>query len=126
MTNNRVIIGIWCLVSFTISGFFIYHSIVLFGQDPIVPMHLFYASAVLAYGLYSAALLLTAIYRPNRKQERFIKYGIVIMLIAQAVFGVLNRDFFSPWILLGLLISAFILIANWLSVKYVLDSKIRA
>jgi hypothetical protein len=48
------------------------------------------------------------------------------MLIAQAVFGVLNRDFFSPWILLGLLISAFILIANWLSVKYVLDSKIRA
>lgn len=123
---DKLAIGTWCLLSFTVSGFFFYHGMLLFSQGGLGGLQLFYALSGLVYGAYSAIVLLAAIFKPNQKQNMLAKYGVVVMLISQITFGLLHGGAGNLHALLTILVIVFMLSPNWLSVKYVLSSKVNA
>jgi len=123
---DRVLIGIWCLVSFTVSGFFIYHGIFLFSHEGLNAAQAFNASVGILYGLYSGEVLVLALVKSNKVHEKLAWYGVIIMLFTQLVFSLINGGVSIIGILLGSVIVSFMLAANWLAVKYVVKRNLYA
>jgi hypothetical protein len=122
---DRVVITIWCLISFIVSGFFIYHGIFLFSHEALSTAQTFYATTGLVYGVYSAFLLVFALKNAKKYHEKFARNGVIVMFLMQTAFVFMNdrTDINTIDILIGLLFVLFMLIANWLSVKYVVKRK---
>lgn len=125
---DRVVITIWCLISFTVSGFFIYHGLFLFSHEGLSTAQAFYAITGLIYGAYSACLLVLALLNAKKFHEKLARYGVIVMLLTQIAFTFMNHsaNINITGILIGLLSVLFMLITNWLSVKYVVKRKLYA
>jgi sensor histidine kinase YesM len=122
---DRVVIGIWCIVSFTVSGFFVYHGVFLFTHEVLSSAQEFYAITGMLYGVYSAGLLVIALIKAKIVHEKLAKYGVTVMFLTQIVFIYINdeKSVNLAGIFIGLLIVLFMLSANWLSVKYVVKRR---
>jgi hypothetical protein len=122
---NRITIVIWCFISFAVSGFFIYHGIVLFSLEGLSTAQLFYATSGTIYGAYSAGILALALLEAKTIHEKLARHGVIGMLAAQIVFGFINNDpnINIMSIFLSLAVILLMLSTNWLSVKYVVNRK---
>ncbi len=125
---DRFAIGIWCFISFTVSGFFIYHGIVLFSHEKLSAAQAFYATSGTIYGVYSAGLLALALLEAKKLYEKLARHGVIVMFLTQIAFGLINDDVSINItnIILTLVVILLMLSANWLSVKYVVKSKLYA
>jgi hypothetical protein len=125
---DKVVIGIWCIVSFTVSGFFIYHGVFLFSYEGLSSAQEFYAITGMIYGIYSAGLLALALLKTKEVHEKLARYGVLVMFLMQLIFSLLNDEssinITSAFI--GLAFVLFMLSANWLSIKYVVKRRLYA
>jgi hypothetical protein len=123
MNMDRVVIGVWCILSFTVSGFFIYHGIFLFSHKGLTTAQEFYAITGTLYGVYSVVLLCMALFKAKVVHEKLARYGVTIMFLMQIVFSLINDESITniTGILIGLAFVLFMLSANWLSVKYLVN-----
>ena len=122
---DRVVIGLWCIVSFTVSGFFIYHGIFLISHEGLSMAQEFYAITGMLYGVYSAGLLGMALFKAKVVHEKLARYGVTVMFLIQIAFGLINdaANINITGIFIGLAFVLFMLSANWLSVKYVVNKR---
>jgi hypothetical protein len=122
---DRVAIGIWCFISFAVSGFFIYHGVVLFSHEMLSTAQAFYATSGTIYGVYSAGILALALLEAKKYHEKLARLGVIVMLLVQIAFGLVNNDVNVniTSIILSLIVILLMLSANWLSVKYVVKRK---
>lgn len=125
---DRVVIGIWCIVSFTISGFFVYHGIFLVSHEGLTTAQEFYAITGMLYGVYSAGLLVMALLKAKILHEKLARFGMAVMFLMQIGFSLINdvTRINITSIIIGLSFVLFMLSANWLSVKYVVKRRLYA
>jgi hypothetical protein len=98
----------------------------LFSHEGLNLAQAFNASVGIIYGVYSGGLLVLALVKSNKVHEKLAWYGVIIMLLAQLAFSLINGGVSIVGIFLGIVIVSFMLAANWLAVKYVIKRNLYA
>lgn len=117
---SKPVLLLWCILSFLVSGLFIFYGLMLLQQKEIPEIDFFSAVVSLLYGVISIFLLAQTWAKPNEKYVTISKYVVLFMFFAHLI---LNVAVTGGLELASLLIVTIMLTTNWVSVKYVTEFK---
>ena len=119
---SKTILILWSVLSFIVSGLFIFYGLMIFQLEQIPTIAFYSAIVALCYGLFTIFVLSQSWINPNTRPPTITKYIVVMMFVIQML---LNFDvgIISGLEWVGLIVVALMLSINWLSVKYVSEYK---
>lgn len=117
---SKTVLILWCVLSFFVSGLFIFYGLMLLQLKELSSIDFFSAIVSLIYGITSIYLLAQAWVNPDEKYVTISKYVVLIMFFIQLI---LNIGITGGLELTTMTVVVVMLVTNWVSVKHVADSK---
>ncbi|MCG7903757.1 hypothetical protein A3194_08465 [Candidatus Thiodiazotropha endoloripes] len=117
---SKPIIILWTVLSFVVSGIFVFYGLMLLQVEQLPPLSIIAATVALSYGLATIYLLSQAWTKTDTNLIQITKYIVVAMFIAQVVLN-LDVGMISSFEWLGLLVLSLMIGINWFSIKSVTE-----